>query len=536
MPARKVPRTWAEQLADLDDPAPKDLDPEAHGEEFESSDDASDDDASNTVNGAREHYEVVGRSKFREPEQLVLGSEYTGSQISRGALEEELDDNTFAPRNGDRISTSQDEGSTDSDEDMEDQASDEGRDSGNEETFEGFQDDRFTPSRFDSLATRANGNSIETLDSVSQTSDEDMEAFGEGGNTRQNDSSEDDDQDMAADGISDSISDTSSTSSEAPSLNGASQHKQSAQRAQLRQMMAESQKAIISNISAATKADVAKGKAIKKQRSTFDSLLSTRIKLQKALTATNSLPNTTPSPEDTQAIQAAEHAALNLWNTITSLRHTLQPPSTPSPHPATPTTPLSALWTATHTPTTTSLPTHRATLTKWSQKIHPPGAALLASRTKFSQPPSSHQPLTAILDAHISGPQAQKHIAKARANNTTENIYDDSDFYAALLRELVEQRMGDAPLPGMKDRSAFRVKKRVDTKASKGRKLRYTVHEKLLNFMAPEEKGSWGERQRAELFGGLLGRRVEMGEEEESEDGEDGEDGREEEALRLFRR
>lgn len=83
-------------------------------------------------------------------------------------------------------------------------------------------------------------------------------------------------------------------------------------------------------------------------------------------------------------------------------------------------------------------------------------------------------------------------------------------------------------------RREARVKKRVDTKASKGRKLRYTVHEKLQNFMAPEDRGTWGERQVDELFGGLLGRRVGLGKgEREGEDGGDG-DG-EEEGLRLFR-
>lgn len=485
---------------------------------------------------------------------MVLGPEYIGSQISRDALEDGLNDNPFAPRTEDRSSISQDEGSTDPDEDMKDQASDDGRDSGNEETFQGFQDDRFTASRFKSLSNPANANSIESLDSASQTSDEGVEPSKRSVNILQSRSSEDNDEDMATNGISDSVSDTSSTSSEAPSLNSTSQIKQSAQRVQLRKMMAESQKAIISNISAATKADATKGKAIKKQRSTFDSLLNTRIKLQKALIATNSLPTTTTAPEDTKAIKAAEQAALNLWNTITSLRHTLQPPSTPIPHPATPSTPLSTLWAATHDPTTASLSAHRATLTKWSHKIRPPGAALLASRNKFSQSPS-HQPLTAVLDAHLSGTQAQKHIAKARTPRScaplqvaSTDIYDDSDFYTALLRELVEQRMGDAAsvpaptpllLPGMKDR-AFRVKKKVDTKASKGRKLRYTVHEKLLNFIAPEDRGTWGERQRGELFGGLLGRKVEMGEEEGSEEGVggagSGEDRREEEALMLFRR
>lgn len=86
----------------------------------------------------------------------------------------------------------------------------------------------------------------------------------------------------------------------------------------------------------------------------------------------------------------------------------------------------------------------------------------------------------------------------------------------------------------------FKVKKPVDTKASKGRKMRYTVQEKLQNFMAPDDVGSWGERQRAELFGSLFGRKVRLGEDEGGDGGEmegvDGdEDGLEGEGrLRLF--
>ncbi|KAL9009717.1 MAG: hypothetical protein Q9173_005276, partial [Seirophora scorigena] len=85
-------------------------------------------------------------------------------------------------------------------------------------------------------------------------------------------------------------------------------------RAALRKMMAESQKTITSNLSKAARSDIAKGRAIKHQRTAFDSLLNTRIRLQKALTATNTLPP--PSASSTQlpdpAIQAAEQAALNL--------------------------------------------------------------------------------------------------------------------------------------------------------------------------------------------------------------------------------
>jgi len=54
---------------------------------------------------------------------------------------------------------------------------------------------------------------------------------------------------------------------------------------------------------------------------------------------------------------------------------------------------------------------------------------------------------------------------------------------------------------------ANKVKKVVDTKASKGRKLRYEVHEKIKNFMVPVlNRGTWHEEQIDELFASLLGK------------------------------
>jgi protein AATF/BFR2 len=84
--------------------------------------------------------------------------------------------------------------------------------------------------------------------------------------------------------------------------------------------------------------------------------------------------------------------------------------------------------------------------------------------------------------------------------------------------------------------------KRVDTKASKGRKVRYTVHEKLQNFAAEEERSTWEEGARREFFGSLFGRRGIL---DEGHDGLDAEECRvgsedgvidgEADALRLFR-
>ncbi|EGD86686.2 protein bfr2 [Trichophyton rubrum CBS 118892] len=67
-----------------------------------------------------------------------------------------------------------------------------------------------------------------------------------------------------------------------------------------------------------------------------------------------------------------------------------------------------------------------------------------------------------------------------------------------------------------------KVKRTVDTKASKGRKMKYNVHEKLQNFMAPEDRGSWSNRARDEFFASLLGRSVNnvLGEDEDTDNDE----------------
>lgn len=48
-------------------------------------------------------------------------------------------------------------------------------------------------------------------------------------------------------------------------------------------------------------------------------------------------------------------------------------------------------------------------------------------------------------------------------------------------------------------------KKVVDTRASKGRKIRFDTHEKLENYMAPAPLGDWHDEMSEELFGSLFG-------------------------------
>ncbi|KAL8747153.1 MAG: hypothetical protein Q9190_000917, partial [Brigantiaea leucoxantha] len=111
--------------------------------------------------------------------------------------------------------------------------------------------------------------------------------------------------------ISTSPSDSETDSSSPPATD---------ERAALRKMMVESQKTITSHLSQAAKSDIAKGRSIKRQRTTFDALLNARIRLQKALAVANSFssPLAAHTNQD-DPLQAAETAALTLWSTLDSL-------------------------------------------------------------------------------------------------------------------------------------------------------------------------------------------------------------------------
>lgn len=335
------------------------------------------------------------------------------------------------------------------------------------------------------------------------------------------------------------------------------------ERVTLRRMMAESQKSVIAAISAATKADLAKGKAVKQQRSTFDTLLNTRVRLQKSLIAANSFsfPSTTCQNLSLETtIHAAETAAINLWAQLDTLRQSLQDRSSSKKRPfeATLSAPSSALWTRMQTLEIEATHRRRAILSKWSKKLQPP------TQLRPSLSTSSRTPLPTLLDQHLSTESMARNIERTRTPRSCAplqastrhalsdaTIYDDSEFYTLLLRDLVDRRMGDsvfpnanvasAPIPAITTGELRKVKRHrpnLDTKASKGRKMRYTVHEKLRDFMICEDRGTWGEKQVTELFGNLLGRKIAgLNEGEEDEDMDtDIEGRREEEGLMLFRR
>jgi len=91
--------------------------------------------------------------------------------------------------------------------------------------------------------------------------------------------------------------------------------------------------------------------------------------------------------------------------------------------------------------------------------------------------------------------------AAARAEARVEEIYDDADFYEQVLKEFLESAGAAAGLAAAVSKPAKR-RKVVDRRASKGRKLRYHVQQKLVNFCAPVELEvpQWAEKIFGQLF------------------------------------
>ncbi|KAL9576878.1 MAG: hypothetical protein Q9212_006744 [Teloschistes hypoglaucus] len=293
MTKRKAHKTWAEEIAELDDPTPRDLDPE------QLDDGISSEDGSEKGNGqAKEHYLDVSSSKLRKPDAPTLGPAYSGSRISRDSAfdHEHSDNDPFANAHTEQASS--DEESDDNeypDPDKVDLSADKANDQDEEiDSFEAFGSD--DSGKYDDYVFRGS----KTLDdrarpevqSKSLLSDSPIDDDGDGFSDME---SEENGPAVAADGVNGFGDDSFGTASESElgledsedvemeDHDGLSSEGEDSQsdlsdlenstpppatddRATLRKMMAESQKSITSNLSKAAKSDIAKGRAIRKQR------------------------------------------------------------------------------------------------------------------------------------------------------------------------------------------------------------------------------------------------------------------------------
>lgn len=490
---------------------------------------------------------MYSKSKLRKPQEINLGKQYAGSQVSRDALDAESDDDPFKARSDD------DEDSEDDDEEGDELENGEDEESDDQEASEENEKPKQTkkPKQQQQEAEPEE----DEVDGM-ETGSDDIEG---------SEGSEDglDEDDMDSEGSQDD-DDEDDDEEEETNRGGKSDDRE-----ELRQLMATDQKTIAASISQAAKSDAVKGKAVKEQRSTFDSFLNTRIKLQKGLTAMNQLSVAAKDADgvDREAVKSAESAALSLWSTLEDLRYTLadaqsgESKKRKRPSPVSSTTSSDSLWKRMTDLESDSVAHRRAILDKWSLKVRGSSTSGPNARGKLLGSTSGgQQTITAVLDAQLASEAGERSTKRARKQASNgdddEPIYDDTVFYQTLLRELVEQRMSSDsitngldtlhiqlpsrlslhPVTGM--RNDKNKRRAVDTRATKGRKMKYDVHEKLQNFMAPEDRGTWTSRARDEFFASLLGRTASglLGEDdEEASAAEESDEDREEGGLRLFR-
>ncbi|KAK1149255.1 rRNA-processing protein bfr2 [Aspergillus melleus] len=562
-------RSLAEQYAELDDPTPKDFDPE----DLERAGPDSDDDESGRdvdENAGREHYQAVGKAKLRKQDPITLGKQYAGSKVSRDALEAESDDDPFKARSGDEESDSEDDDEEDglelgSDEDDDE---DEGSEESEEEAPKKSKVSSQKGKRDVDVDMETDGS--DELEGSEESLDEDDEIPSDLDEDDEDDDEDDDDEDEYDE--DDDEFENEEQSKPSKRRVKFDEPAKSDDRDELRRLMATDQKSIAATLSQAAKSDATKGKAVKQQRATFDALLNTRIKLQKGLTAINqlSLADQDTESADGEAIKSAESAALALWSTLEDLRLALADAHSPDeskkrkrPSAASPSTSSASLWKRMTDLESDSNTHRRAILDKWSSKVRGSNAAAApnARGKLLGAATGSQQTITAVLDAQVASETGDRAAKRARASNGAsedrEPVYDDTIFYQSLLRDLVEQRMSSSdaitngidtlhiqlpsrlssihPVTGMRK---DKVKRDIDTRASKGRKMKFDVHEKLQNFMAPEDRGSWTTHAREEFFASLLGKTASgiLGEDDEEDaSGAESDEDREEGGLRLFR-
>ena len=300
-------------------------------------------------------------------------------------------------------------------------------------------------------------------------------------------------------------------------------------RAELKKIMNEEEKTVVATISQAAKADADKGAAVKQQRKTFDSMLNTRMVLQKGVVAINSIISIVDMEGEgigDEVYQGAEEAAIKLWNILNGMRQNLIKASNDGKtgqkrkRAIDSLTSSDKIWERMQALEVASIDSRQMTLEKWWVKAKGPSASLTGKLNNNATPMS----LTSVIQDHLAKSESLERTKRPRSCAPVQeklkviidpNIYDDTTLYKTLLNQLVDQRKMDLGVleagttgPAQWAVKEAKMRKVVDKKASKGRKLRFTVHEKLQNFMAPEERGSWEPQAIDRFFGTLLGQKM----------------------------
>ncbi|CAO3650790.1 unnamed protein product [Cunninghamella echinulata] len=494
-------KSLADQLANLDNTAPQEP---LNNSTLNDNNQSSDEEEKGEKN-VRGHYVKVGKSKLRNSQPFLMDDpRYAGQRKSRKDIYSDNEE--------------------DDDKDEEEQEDDIMEDDDNDDniSWEGFDQQ-------------------ETLD-MNDNEDEDEDESDD-----EDDEEEDDDDDDEE------------------------EEKDNELKEQLLKLQKD-EKEMMSQLAKNTSGDIEKGQHVKQQLTLFDNCLESRIRIQKAIELSNQLPQNQQYKEIIENNNEVKEDVLKVRNELRDVIDELMNMRTSllGENDAIDMDEVSyntrkryldddgdedndeeyikALWDDISQVNDVFVPFRNSTLEKWSNKVQAASSARLNKKFKafdqniLTQIDNIMQDKEGLIkrtrlqraDYKILGKKKEevKQNDKEESTNNKSNryldtydeeIFDDNDFYQQQLRELIESRMVDTDDPiasGMrwaasKKQEIKKKKKNIDTKASKGRKLRFNVHEKIQNFMAPIPAGEWHESMTDELYTSLLGQRKSMMENDE---------------------
>ncbi|KAK6198499.1 protein BFR2 [Scheffersomyces amazonensis] len=499
-------KTLAEQLAELTKPQ-TDFDIE----NSELKDDVFEDGSDNEVQSdsddetlRQQHYVASSRSKLRkENETIALGGKYSGSVASRKNLYDDEDE--------------EEDGEEEEEEDDDDEEVDEEEEEEIEEEVD--------------------------LSEVDSDSDASLE-----GNSDEESEQEDEELEL--------------------------------KRNKIKELMAKERVHIVNRLSQSATTDALKGFAVSQQHKFFDKIIDSRLKIQKSLLNSNLLPpnhdilvSQDLATENTKEyVEQAKEQCFDLLDTIFALRKALYKKDGVSSDPINkkPNKRTFQEYSKLSNQYDSKLNSYRSNvLVKWSAKVQNSSgsSAINASKFKFINQSFEEQVKNNLSDMdrlikrtklnrrnivplgydayqlqkkeneeeqdeeeqdkngndNPDIPQENDHN-KDQSSMEIDEIFDDEDFYRVLLNDLVDKKIQSSnPAAGLtltirSAQKAQKFKKNVDTKASKGRKLKYQVQEPISNFESSKGNWKWDDNQIDEFFASLLGQKVNMNEFDETEE------------------
>ncbi|CAK9233434.1 unnamed protein product [Sphagnum troendelagicum] len=262
--------------------------------------------------------------------------------------------------------------------------------------------------------------------------------------------------------------------------------------------------------------DHEKGEAVSHQKMLWDRALEVRIALQKMVQGANQMPGAQvkvvlceADQEIEKAYQMLTKSAISAIDCLLDLNKVIFLPSSSltwtgkrergtqelvEVEQGKPSSVTESVWNCIDSVHASIVPYRNNSVDRWQRKTQlSTGAAAVKGKLRAFNQSISQQVASVMRDPHklieqMRLQQSSVHVL-GQADDGNPETFDDSDFYQQLLREFLESS-DTLGLEGMGLHSMKKLhnkkRKTVDRRASKGRKIRYTVHDPLVNFMAPE--------------------------------------------------